>query len=363
MDEIDWGEINRPFPSDKFGQILDRAADYVRNLGELYVVDAYAGADPRYRHNVQVVTEWAWHALFARQLFRRPTPEELESFEPEWTVISIPGFETDPERDGTNSETFIGLDFERKVVLVCASGYAGEMKKSIFTVLNFVLPVEHGVLPMHCSANVGEEDDVALFFGLSGTGKTTISTDEKRRLIGDDEHGWSDDGIFNFEGGSYAKTIDLSPEKEPQIYSAIRFGAVLENVVIDEDTREEIFPDASKTENTRVAYPGVHRELGARGSGRASECHNLPDGRRFRGVAPHKHPHARAGRVLLPLRLHGQARRHGGRDDCRGGSHVLDLLWGALLAAATHPLLLDAIGEDPAPFRALLHGEHRLERW
>ncbi|HEV3476052.1 MAG TPA: phosphoenolpyruvate carboxykinase (ATP), partial [Rubrobacteraceae bacterium] len=185
--KIDWGEINKPFPSDKFEQILDRAADYVRNLDELYVVDAYAGADPRYRLNVQIVAEWAWHALFARQLFRRPTPEELESFEPEWTVISVPGFGTVPERDGTNSETFIGLDFERKVVLVCASGYAGEMKKSIFTVLNFVLPVEHGVLPMHCSANVGEEDDVALFFGLSGTGKTTISTDEKRRLIGDDE--------------------------------------------------------------------------------------------------------------------------------------------------------------------------------
>jgi phosphoenolpyruvate carboxykinase (ATP) len=254
-DKIDWGAINKAFPSDKFERILVRAADYVRNLDELYVVDAYAGADPRYRLNVQIVAEWAWHALFARQLFRRPTPEELESFEPEWTVISIPGFESDPEMDGTNSETFIGLDFERKVVLVCASGYAGEMKKSIFTVLNFVLPVEHGVLPMHCSANVGEAGDVALFFGLSGTGKTTISTDEKRRLIGDDEHGWSEDGVFNFEGGSYAKTIDLSEEKEPQIYSAIRFGAVLENVVIDEDTREEIYPDASKTENTRVAYP------------------------------------------------------------------------------------------------------------
>jgi phosphoenolpyruvate carboxykinase (ATP) len=252
---VDWGEINKPFPSEDFGRILERAAEYIRSLDELFVVDAYAGADPRYRLNVQIVTEWAWHALFVRQLFRRPSPEELESFEPEWTVISVPGFETDPERDGTNSETFIGVDFERKVVLVCASGYAGEMKKSIFTVLNFVLPVEHGVLPMHCSANVGEEDDVALFFGLSGTGKTTISTDEKRRLIGDDEHGWSEDGVFNFEGGSYAKTIDLSAEKEPQIHSAIRFGAVLENVVIDEDTREEIYTDASKTENTRVAYP------------------------------------------------------------------------------------------------------------
>jgi phosphoenolpyruvate carboxykinase (ATP) len=254
-DKIAWGEINKPFPSENFGRILERIAEYVSNLDELYIVDAHAGADPRYRLGVQVIAEWAWHALFVRQLFRRPTSEELENLEPDWTVISLPGFETDPEMDGTNSETFIALDFERKVVLVCASGYAGEMKKSIFTVLNFVLPVEHGVLPMHCSANVGEEDDVALFFGLSGTGKTTISTDEKRRLIGDDEHGWSEDGVFNFEGGSYAKTIDLSEEKEPQIYSAIRFGAVLENVVIDEDTREEIYSDASRTENTRVAYP------------------------------------------------------------------------------------------------------------
>jgi phosphoenolpyruvate carboxykinase (ATP) len=254
-DKIAWGKVNKPFPSENFERILDRAADYARGLDVLYVVDAYAGADPRYHLNVQVVTEYAWHALFARQLFRRPTPEELDTFEPDWTVISVPGFGTDPERDGTNSETFIGLDFERKVVLVCASGYAGEIKKSIFTVLNFVLPVQYGILPMHCSANIGEAGDVALFFGLSGTGKTTISTDQKRRLIGDDEHGWSEDGVFNFEGGSYAKTIDLSQEKEPQIYSAIRFGSVLENVVIDEDTREEIYSDASKTENTRVAYP------------------------------------------------------------------------------------------------------------
>ncbi|MDF2703766.1 MAG: Phosphoenolpyruvate carboxykinase, partial [Rubrobacteraceae bacterium] len=174
-DKVDWGAVNKPFPSDDFGRILDKAAEYIKGLDEVFVVDAYAGADPRYRLNVQIVTEWAWHALFVRQLFRRPSPEKLESFEPNWTVISVPGFETDPEKDGTNSETFIGVDFERRVVLVCASGYAGEMKKSIFTVLNFVLPVEHGVLPMHCSANVGEQDDVALFFGLSGTGKTTIS--------------------------------------------------------------------------------------------------------------------------------------------------------------------------------------------
>ena len=183
-EKIAWGKVNKPFPPENFERILDRAAEYIKNLDALYAVDAHAGADPRYRLNVQIFTEWAWHALFARQLFRRPTREDLEAFEPDWTVISVPGFATDPERDGTNSETFVGLDFERKVILVCASGYAGEIKKSIFTVLNFVLPVQYGVLPMHCSANVGEAGDVALFFGLSGTGKTTISADEAALLVG-----------------------------------------------------------------------------------------------------------------------------------------------------------------------------------
>src|SRR5215212_4488390 len=223
---VDWGTGNKAFPSDAFGVLLDKAAAYVENLEEIYVVDAYAGADPRYRLNVHVVTEHAWQALFARQLFRRPSKEELDSFEPEWTVISVPGLLTDPEEDATESETFVGIDFERKVVLVCGTAYAGEIKKSIFTVLNFVLPTESGVFPMHCSANVGE-----------------------------DEHGWSDSGVFNFEGGCYAKTIDLSPEKEPQIWDAIRFGAVLENVVMDRRTREVDYSDRMLTENTRVAYP------------------------------------------------------------------------------------------------------------
>jgi phosphoenolpyruvate carboxykinase (ATP) len=204
---------------------------------------------------VQIATEYAWHALFARQLFRRPTREELETFEPEWTVLSVPGFLTDPEEDGTESETFVGIDFSRKVVLVAGSGYAGEIKKSIFSVLNFVLPTEHDVLSMHCSANVGEEDDVALFFGLSGTGKTTLSADPERRLIGDDEHGWSDEGVFNFEGGCYAKTINLSKEKEFQIFNAIRFGCVLENVSVDRQSRMVDYEDHSITENTRAAYP------------------------------------------------------------------------------------------------------------
>src|ERR671927_834706 len=254
-DAVDWGTGNKAFPSDAFGALLEKAAAYIENLEEIYVVDAYAGADPRYRINVHVVTEHAWQALFARQLFRRPSKEELDSFEPDWIVISVPGFLTDPEEDGTESETFVGIDFERKVVLICGTAYAGEIKKSIFTVLNFVLPTERDVLSMHCSANVGELGDVAIFFGLSGTGKTTLSADPERRLIGDDEHGWSDSGVFNFEGGCYAKTIDLSAEKEPQIWDAIRFGAVLENVVMDRRTREVDYSDRVLTENTRVAYP------------------------------------------------------------------------------------------------------------
>ena len=257
-DKVDWGAVNRPYSTEAFGLLLDKATNYLSNLEEFYVIDAYAGADPRYRLNVQVVAEYAWHALFARQLFRRPEKEELEDFEPEWTVISVPGFFAEPEEDGTESETFVGLDFSRKVILVAGSGYAGEIKKSIFSVLNFVLPIEHDVLPMHCSANVGERDDVALFFGLSGTGKTTLSADPERRLIGDDEHGWSEEGVFNFEGGCYAKTIDLSPQKEPQIYEAIRFGSVLENVGVDRQHREVDYEDRDITENTRVAYPLEH---------------------------------------------------------------------------------------------------------
>src|SRR5215211_6460080 len=224
-ERVDWGAINKPFSSQAFEALLDKAMSYLGNLEEFYVVDAYAGADPRYRLNLQVATEYAWHALFAHQLFRRPSRKELEDFEPEWTVISVPEFLAEPEEDGTESETFVGIDFSRKVVLVAGTRYAGEIKKSIFSVLNFVLPTEHSVLPMHCSANVGDEDDVALFFGLSGTGKTTLSADPERRLIGDDEHGWSDEGVFNFEGGCYAKTIHLSEEKEFQIYHAIPSGA------------------------------------------------------------------------------------------------------------------------------------------
>ena len=254
-ERVDWGAVNKPFSAQAFEALLDKAMSYLGNLEEFYVVDAYAGADPRYRLSLQVAAEYAWHALFAHQLFRRPSHEELENFEPEWTVISVPEFLAEPEEDGTESETFVGIDFSRKVVLVAGTRYAGEIKKSIFSVLNFVLPTEHSVLPMHCSANVGEAGDVALFFGLSGTGKTTLSADPERRLIGDDEHGWSDEGVFNFEGGCYAKTVHLSEEKEFQIYNAIRFGSVLENVAVDRQSRQVDYEDDYITENTRAAYP------------------------------------------------------------------------------------------------------------
>lgn len=222
---------------------------------EMYVQDLFGGADPTYRINVRVVTEFAWHALFIRYLLRRPELSELAEFQPELTIINLPSFRADPERHGVRSETVIAVDLSNGLVLIGGSEYAGETKKSVFGVLNYFLPAK-GVLPMHCSANVGQNDDSALFFGLSGTGKTTLSSDASRTLVGDDEHGWSDDGIFNFEGGCYAKTIRLSAEAEPEIYATTqRWGSVLENVVIDPDTNLPDFDDGSLTENARVAYP------------------------------------------------------------------------------------------------------------
>ena len=250
---IAWGGINQPFPAEKFDALLERAMDYLR-MRDAFVFEGFAGAHPDYRLPVRVITEFAWHSLFARQLFIRPEPHELANFEPQLTVIDVPGLRADPERDGTRTGTFILLNLARRIVLIGGTEYAGEIKKSVFSVLNYLLP-DRGVLPMHCSANMGDAGDVALFFGLSGTGKTTLSTDPTRRLIGDDEHGWADDGVFNFEGGCYAKCINLSAEKEPQIYAAIRFGSVLENVVVDPVTRKPDYDDGSLTENTRAAYP------------------------------------------------------------------------------------------------------------
>jgi phosphoenolpyruvate carboxykinase (ATP) len=252
-DVVAWGPVNRPFEPEKFDALYRRVMDYLKDK-ELFVQDLFAGADPQYRLPIQVVNELAWHNLFVRALFVRPKPEELPNHQPEFTVIGVPHFLADPNRDGTHSDAFIIVDFTRKVVLIGGTLYAGEMKKSIFGVMNFILP-ERNVFPMHCSANVGEKGDSALFFGLSGTGKTTLSADPQRRLIGDDEHGWSPAGVFNFEGGCYAKCIRLSKEHEPQIWNALRFGSVLENVIIDPETHAPDYNDDSITENTRAAYP------------------------------------------------------------------------------------------------------------
>jgi phosphoenolpyruvate carboxykinase (ATP) len=252
-DLIEWGPVNQPVEPKVFDELFDRVRSHLDGR-DLYVVDGYLGADPDHRIRLRVVCERAWHALFCYQLFRRPPTDDLVEFEQEFVVLAAPSFEAVPERDNTNSEAFVGIDLERKQILICGTEYAGEIKKSLFTSANFLLP-DQGVLPMHCSANVGAKNDVALFFGLSGTGKTTLSADPTRRLIGDDEHGWSDNGVFNFEGGCYAKCINLSPETEPQIWAALRFGAVVENVVMDDATRDVDYADDSITENTRAAYP------------------------------------------------------------------------------------------------------------
>jgi phosphoenolpyruvate carboxykinase (ATP) len=253
-DKIDWGKVNRSISSEAFENLYAKVIDYLKQKDELFVFKGYAGADKESQLQIQVINEYAWHNLFCHQLFIRPTQEELPSHLADFTVISAPNFKADPAVDGTSSETFIITSIEKKIVLIGGTEYAGEMKKSIFGVMNYLLP-EQDIFPMHCSANVGEEGDVALFFGLSGTGKTTLSADANRKLIGDDEHGWSDNGVFNIEGGCYAKTANLSRENEPEIYNAIKFGSVLENVVVDEDTRICDYADLSLTENTRVAYP------------------------------------------------------------------------------------------------------------
>ncbi|MGA3265187.1 MAG: phosphoenolpyruvate carboxykinase (ATP), partial [Terracidiphilus sp.] len=252
-DLVHWGKVNQPFAPERFEALLVRALEHMRTRN-LFIQDLFCGADPAYRLPIRVISEYAWHALFARQLFVRPQPDELKAHVPDFTVFAAPEFEAVPERDGTRSSAFILADFTRRIILIGGTKYAGEMKKSIFSVMNFLVP-QHDVLPMHCSANVGADGVTALFFGLSGTGKTTLSADPARRLIGDDEHGWSSTGIFNFEGGCYAKCVDLSEEKEPQIFHAIRFGSVLENVVLDPATSQPDYANSQLTENTRAAYP------------------------------------------------------------------------------------------------------------
>ena len=255
-DSIWWGDVNFKFDSTKFDALYNRVCAYLSGK-EVYVRDSYACADPKYRLNIRVITEYPWSNLFANNLFLRPTHDEIMRFEAEWTIICAPGFRATPEIDGTRQHNFTILNMTKKIILIGGSGYTGEIKKGIFSLLNYILPHEKGVLSMHCSANIGKDGDTAIFFGLSGTGKTTLSADPNRGLIGDDEHGWSENGVFNIEGGCYAKCVDLTKEKEPQIFGAVKFGALLENIEFFENTSTVDFGNISKTENTRVGYP-VH---------------------------------------------------------------------------------------------------------
>lgn len=255
QEHIWWGKVNKPIDEAKFDNLYARMKEYLKGK-EVFVQDCYAGADRENRLPIRVITEFAWHSLFARNMFIRIEDQnEIANHLPEFTVISLPNFKADPARDGTNSEAFIIPNFGKKTIIIGGTNYAGEIKKSIFTLLNYLLPLK-GVLSMHCSSNIGAKGDTAVFFGLSGTGKTTLSADPERNLIGDDEHGWSDNGVFNFEGGCYAKVINLSAKAEPEIYACTkRFGTVMENVVMDPVTRQMNLDDGSLTENTRASYP------------------------------------------------------------------------------------------------------------
>jgi len=266
-DHIDWGEVNRPIAPEHYRRLRRRVEDHLARIPERFVFDGFVGRDPRYRLRVRVTSDQAWNCLFARDLLVRPDEGELDGTEPDLTVLVAAGVKADPAVDGTNSEAFIIISFEDRAIIIGSALYGGEIKKSVFSYMNYVLP-RQGVLSMHCAANTGPRGDVALFFGLSGTGKTTLSADPERHLIGDDEHAWTDDGIFNLEGGCYAKCINLSREREPQIWEAIRYGAVVENVWVDPETREIDFASAHFTENTRAGYP-VDFIPGAVLSGRA----------------------------------------------------------------------------------------------
>jgi phosphoenolpyruvate carboxykinase (ATP) len=254
-DKVWWGKVNIPFDADRFDALYDKVAQYLSGK-EIFVRDGYVCADNDYRLNIRSVTEYAWSNLFCYNMFLRPQENELDDFMADWHVLCAPGFKADPDTDGTRNPNFAILNFTRKIVLIGGTGYTGEIKKGIFSALNFIMPVDNNVLPMHCSANVGEEGDTAIFFGLSGTGKTTLSADPMRKLIGDDEHGWTQENtVFNFEGGCYAKVVNLTDEHEPDIYRAIKKGAMLENVIFKYGGYEVDYTDVSITPNTRVSYP------------------------------------------------------------------------------------------------------------
>jgi ATP-dependent phosphoenolpyruvate carboxykinase len=357
-DRIWWGDVNAEISDSSFERLRDKLTAHLEQT-DLYVVDAYAGADPEHRIAVRVITESPWHALFAKTLFIDPEPDELGAMDIDALVLHGPSLEAAPEEDGTRTETFVVLHPTRAEVLIGGTFYAGEIKKSIFTLLNDRLPLE-GVFPMHCSANVGDEGSVAVFFGLSGTGKTTLSADPARHLVGDDEHGWADNGVFNFEGGCYAKVIRLSPEAEPEIYRTTHtFGTVLENVVMDERGTLDL-DDDSKTENTRRVQARADRKRVAGEARRPPADRALSDRRRVRDPPADRAADARPGAVLVPLRVHVEARGHGDRR--RGAAaDVLALFRGAVPPAAAVGLRRDAWGAPRPPWRDGVARQHGLD--
>ena len=310
---VAWGPVNQPMSEASFDRLYSRMLAFWPGH-DVYVQDCQVGADPEYGMPVRVISQLAWHSLFARQLFIRPGRErEGGDHAPQFTILFAPEFQADPAQDDTRSETCIVISFKKRVVLICGTSYAGEMKKSAFTIMNYLLPAR-GVFPMHCSANMGPERDVALFFGLSGTGKTTLSADPLRHLIGDDEHGWSGQGVFNFEGGCYAKCIRLSKQNEPQIWNAIRFGTVLENVAMDSETRLLDFDSDAVTENTRAAYPLKFIDNAVIPSVGGHPNHVIfLTADAFGVLPPISKLSARTGHVSLPQRIHSQGCGHGAR--------------------------------------------------
>ena len=326
-DRIWWGEYNRPLGSDTFELILSRMLGFLQER-DLFVQDLHACAQAEYRLPIRVVTEYAWHSLFSRNMFLKPESREAyRRHVPEFAILCMPSFKASTPIDSTRSGSFIALDFARKLCLIGGTEYAGELKKSVFTVLNYLLPLD-GVLSMHCSANVGDDGASALFFGLSGTGKTTLSADPRRGLVGDDEHGWSDEGIFNHEDGCYAKAIRLSPKAEPQIHSTThRFGTVLENVVFDEVTRRiDLDDDTPDREHARVLSARLHRARRAVADGRPPELRPVPHVRRAGRPAAARAADDRPGALPLRLRLHLEDRRHRGGPRRRAGDRVQHLL-------------------------------------
>ncbi len=360
--KIWWGRVNQPISIERFDALRSRLMAYLQGK-DIYVQDCYVGADENYRLPIRIITETAWHSLFARNMFLlERDPDRLAVHQPQFTVIDAPGFNANPEEDGTRSEVFVAIHFGRREVIIGGTMYAGEIKKSVFTVMNYLLP-EMSVLPMHCSANfAGSMDDVAIFFGLSGTGKTTLSADRSRTLIGDDEHGWSDQGVFNFEGGCYAKVIRLSPEGEPDIFGTTRrFGTILENVAMDPVSRRLDLNSSEFTENTRASYPVSYISNATReGRGRAAKERGHAHRRRLRRVAAASALDAATGDVPFPLGLHGESGRHGARHHGTQG-HVQRLFWCALHGAESGGLCPNVGRPDRRTPRQSLAHQYRLE--